>query len=122
MVGLRYRTTLRLVDAQGFPGVAVETAKASRSQRIFGTREISSDPEIKFPTDDGLVVVNPSRSSCSSAEAFRPQAASAAITVRDCSANEAAIATIWLIFFALLVGLSTVTPLLSGAINLAAHY
>ena len=118
MVGLRYRTTLRLVDAQGFPPVTVETPNANRSQTIFGTREISSDPEIKFPTDDGLVLVNPSRSS----SAFRPQTASTAKTVQDCSANEVAIATIWVFFFALLVGLSTVPPLLSGAINLAAHY
>ena len=125
MVALRYRTVLRdrslpLVDAQGFPPVAVEPPIANRSQRVFWTREISSNLEIKFPTDDGLVLADPNRSSCSSAEAS--QTASTAKTVRDCSANEVAIATIWVFFFALLIGLSTITPLLSGAINLTAHH
>jgi hypothetical protein len=120
MVALRRRTILRLVDTQGFPAVAAETPNANRSQTIFGTREISSNPEIKFPADDGLELVNSIRSSCSSAEAY--QTASTAKTVRDCSANEVAIATIWVFFFALLIGLSTITPLLSGAINLTAHH
>jgi hypothetical protein len=118
MVGLRYRATEQLVDAQGFPPDAIETPNADRSQRIFGTHP--SNPEIKFPADDGLVLVNPSRSSCSSAEAFRPQTACTARTAKDCSPNEVAIATIWLIFLALLIGLSVVVPLLQGAIKLAA--
>jgi hypothetical protein len=124
MVGLQYqtalrdRTAVRLVDGQGSAPITVEPPNADRSSKVFGTPEISSNLEVKFRTDDALLLVNPYRSSCTSAEVSKPRTVFAAETARDFGANEVAIGTIWLFFFALLIGLATSTPLLPAAINL----
>jgi len=109
---------VQLVHGHGADPITVEPPNANRSSKVFGTPEISSNLAVKFPTGDGLLLVNPYRSSCTSAEVSRPRTVFAAETARDFGANEVAIGTISLFFFALLIGLATSSTLFAGAINL----
>jgi hypothetical protein len=100
--------------------VATQIPTVSRFPKTVETSAASTTLEAKFASD--VRIVGDSGASSAVHSVGRAFGAPICPIARDYSVNEAAIATIWLIFFALLIGASVVSPLSPEAINLSAMY
>jgi hypothetical protein len=78
-------------------------------------------PKAKFKAEENGIVItsNVLNADCSAEKTFTPQPSPTYRNAPGYNASDVAIATIWLIALTLIVAIPVVTPLISGAIDVA---